>query len=116
MLRRIFLFRALCAPLVQFYIYFCFFLFVSFRHTVARARGIFRFTSSRDEHAKNRIGNNADAEDDPARNARLLRKEDSASEPLFERGHLLAHQRLSNESTTSTKRSEDTVSTARSSL
>lgn len=92
-------------------------LVCSIRHTVARARGIFRFTSGGEENAKNRIGNNAeDTANGPPRNARLLRKEDSVPESPFERGHLLAHQQSSNESTTSTKRSEDTVSTATSSL
>lgn len=87
-----------------------------FRHAVARAREIFRFTSSREENAKDRNRNNVNTGDAPLHNAYLLRKEDMSSEPLFEQRHLLAYQQPSNESTSSTKKSDDTVSIAISNL
>ncbi|XP_014487522.1 PREDICTED: neuropeptides capa receptor-like [Dinoponera quadriceps] len=91
-------------------------LMCSVRHAVARAREIFRFTSSGEENAKNRSRNNVNTEDTPLHNAYLLRKEDLSSEPVSEQGHILAYQQPSNESTSSTKRSDDTVSIAISNL
>lgn len=86
-----------------------------FRHTIAQAKKIFCFTSSGQASIKDSNRNNGNASNFP-QNAYLSQKEDSTSTFLFERGHLLAHQQRSNESTTSTKRSEDTVSIAKSSL
>ncbi|XP_011138480.1 neuropeptides capa receptor isoform X1 [Harpegnathos saltator] len=86
------------------------------RRAITRAREVFRFTSSGEENAKNRGRNNVNTEDAPLHNAYLLRKEDLSSEPLFEQGHSLAYQQPSNESTSSTKKSDDTVSIAISSL
>ncbi|XP_032663554.1 neuropeptides capa receptor-like [Odontomachus brunneus] len=91
-------------------------LMCSIRHAVARVREMFRFMSGGEENAKNTSRNNVNTEDAPLHNAYLLRKEDMSSEPLFERGHLLAYQQPSNESTSSTKRSDDTVSIAISGL
>ncbi|XP_012523767.2 neuropeptides capa receptor [Monomorium pharaonis] len=82
----------------------------SVRHMIAQAKEIFCFTSSRQENIKDNKRNNENASNFP-QNAYLLQKEDSTSTFLFERGHLLAHQQPSNE-TTSTKRSEDAVSIA----
>lgn len=86
----------------------------SVRHTIVQAKEIFCFTSSRQENIKDSSSNNGNASNFP-QNAYSLQKEDSSSTFLFERGHLLARQQPSNEST-STKRSEDTVSVAKSSL
>lgn len=83
----------------------------SVRHMTARAKEIFCFTSSRQETIKDSRRKNGNASNFP-QNAYSLQKEDSSSTFLFERGHLLAHQQPSNESTTSTKRSEDAVSVA----
>ncbi|XP_011879991.1 PREDICTED: neuropeptides capa receptor-like [Vollenhovia emeryi] len=87
----------------------------SVRHTISQVKEIFCFTPSRQESIKDSNKNNGNASNFP-QNAYSLQKEDSSSTFLFERGHLLAHQQPSNESTTSTKRSEDTVSVAKSSL
>ncbi|RLU16263.1 hypothetical protein DMN91_012023 [Ooceraea biroi] len=85
------------------------------RLTIVQAKEISCFTPDREESAKNSRRNNGNASSFP-RNACLLQKEDSSLEPLFERGHFLAHQQPSNESTTSTRKSEDTVSIAKSNL
>ncbi|XP_071643231.1 neuropeptides capa receptor-like [Temnothorax longispinosus] len=87
----------------------------SVRYTIAQAKEMFCFTPSRQESIKdiNRTNGNAS---NFSQNAYSSQKEDSSSTFLFERGHLLAYQQPSNESTTSTKRSEDTVSIAKSSL
>ncbi|XP_029160795.1 neuropeptides capa receptor-like isoform X2 [Nylanderia fulva] len=85
----------------------------SIRHSIAQVKEIFCFTSSRQENAKNRNSENVS---NFPQNACLLQKEDSSSVFLFERGHLLVRQQLSNESTTSTRRSEDMISVAKTSL
>jgi len=87
----------------------------SVRHTIAQVKEIFCFTSSRQENIKESKRNNVNVSNFP-QTAYSLQKDDSSSTFLFERGHLLAHQQPSNESTTSTKRSEDTISVAKSSL
>ncbi|KYN34861.1 Neuropeptides capa receptor [Trachymyrmex septentrionalis] len=81
----------------------------SVRHTIVQVKNIFCFTSSRQENIKDSSRNNGNASNFP-QNAYSLQKEDSSSTFLFERGHLLAHQQPSIESTTSTKRSEESVS------
>ncbi|KAH0951187.1 hypothetical protein HN011_007691 [Eciton burchellii] len=85
------------------------------RLTIAQAKEISCFTPGREENARKSGRNNGNASSF-ARNTCLLQKEDSSSEPLFERGHFLARQQLSNESATSTRRLEDTVSVAKSNL
>ncbi|XP_011629438.1 LOW QUALITY PROTEIN: neuropeptides capa receptor-like [Pogonomyrmex barbatus] len=87
----------------------------SVRHTIAQAKEIFCFTSSRQENIKDNNRNNGNASNFP-QNTYLLQKEDSSSIFLFDQGHLLAHQQPSIESTTSTKRSEDTISAVKNSL
>ncbi|KAG5319885.1 CAPAR protein, partial [Acromyrmex heyeri] len=79
------------------------------RHTIAQVKDIFCFTSNRQENIKDSSRNNGNASNFP-QNAYSLQKEDSSSTFLFERGHLLAHQQPSIGSTTSTKRSEESVS------
>lgn len=86
-----------------------------FRYTIAQVKEIFCFTSSRQENITDNNRNNGNPNNFP-QNTYSLQKEDSSSTFLFERGHLLAHQQPSNESTTSTKRSEDTISVAKSGL
>ncbi|KYN17015.1 PREDICTED: neuropeptides capa receptor-like [Trachymyrmex cornetzi] len=81
----------------------------SVRHTIAQVKDIFCFTSKRQENIKDSSRNNGNASNFP-QNAYSLQKEDSSSTFLFERGHLLAHQQPSIESTTSTKRSEESIS------
>lgn len=83
-------------------------LYFFFRHTIGQAKKIFCFTSSRQEGIKDSNRNNGNASNF-SQNAYSSQKEDSSSTFLFEREHLLAHQQPSNESTTSTKRSEDTA-------
>lgn len=78
----------------------------SIRHTIAKK--IFCFTSSRQESVKDSNRNNGNASNFSP-NAYSSQKEESSSTFLFEREHLLAHHQPSNESTTSTKRSEDTA-------
>jgi hypothetical protein len=89
--------------------------YLLFRLTIAQAKEISCFTPGREENARKSGRNNGNASSF-ARNTCLLQKEDSSSEPLFERGHFLARQQLSNESATSTRRLEDTVSVAKSNL
>ncbi|KMQ95835.1 neuropeptides capa receptor-like protein [Lasius niger] len=84
----------------------------SIRHSIAQVKEIFCFTPSRQENAKDRNSENTSSF---PQNACLLQKEESSSAFLFERGHLLARQQPSNEST-STKRSEDMISVAKTSL
>lgn len=84
----------------------------SIRNSIAQVKEIFCFTSSRQENAKDRNSKNASSF---PQNACLLQMEDSSSVFLFERGHLLVRQQPSNESTTSTKKSED-ISVANTNL
>lgn len=91
------------------------FYFFFHRHTIAQAKQMFRFTSSREENVINGRRTNARV-NSSSRNVYQLQKKDLSSKLLFERGHLLAHQQPSNESTTSTKRSEDTISITDSNL
>lgn len=86
------------------HIYYNFIFF--FRQTIAKK--IFCFTPSHQENIKDSNRNNRNASNF-SQNAYSSQKEDSSSIFLFEREHLLAHHRPSNESTTSTKRSEDTA-------
>lgn len=88
-------------------------LYLFFRHSVAQIKEIFCFTPSSQENTKDRNSENTSSF---PQNAYLLQKKDSSSTFLFERGHLLVRQQLSNESTTSTKRSEDTISIAKTNL
>ncbi|XP_012218064.1 neuropeptides capa receptor-like [Linepithema humile] len=85
----------------------------SVRCTIAQAKEILCFTPSRGENTKNSSRSNGNTSRF-FQNA-YLQKENS-SEPLFARGHYLANKQLSNESTTSTKRSEDTVSVVKCDL
>ncbi|XP_011262419.2 neuropeptides capa receptor [Camponotus floridanus] len=85
----------------------------SIRHSMAQVKEIFCFIPNRQENTKNRNSENTSSF---PQNAYLLQKKDSSSIFLFERGHLLVHQQPSNESTTSTKRSEDTISIAKTNL
>lgn len=86
--------------------------YVSFRHSIAQVKEIFYFTPNRQENTKDRNSENTSSF---PQNACLLQKKDSSSIFLFERGHLLVREQPSNEST-STKRSDDTISTAKTNL
>lgn len=88
-------------------------LHFSLRHSMAQVKEIFCFIPNRQENTKDRNSENTSSF---PQNAYLLQKKDSSSIFLFERGHLLVHQQPSNESTTSTKRSEDTISIAKTNL
>ncbi|XP_050462082.1 neuropeptides capa receptor-like [Cataglyphis hispanica] len=84
----------------------------SIRHSIAQVKEIFCFTPSSEDDIKSRNSENSNF----PQNAYLLQKKDSSSTFLSERGHLFVGQQLSNESTTSTKRSEDTISIAKTNL
>ncbi|XP_020282937.1 neuropeptides capa receptor-like [Pseudomyrmex gracilis] len=86
----------------------------SVRHTIAQAKEMFCFTSSGEENM--RSNNRNDRITSFSQNACLLQRENSSSEPVFVKQHFPVRSQLSNESTTSTRRSDDTVSITRSSL
>jgi len=80
---------------------------------MTQVKEIFCFIPNRQENTKDRNSENTSSF---PQNAYLLQKKDSSSIFLFERGHLLVRQQPSNESTTSTKRSEDTISIAKTNM
>lgn len=86
-------------------------LYLFFRHSIAQVKEIFCFTPRSEDDIKSRNSENSNF----PQNAYLLQKKDSSSTFLFERGHLFVGQQFSNEST-STKRSEDTISIAKTNL